>query len=60
MKELAAPALTRGIPMVVALNAGTRVQDTKNQNSKGKLGARLDFHFSARKANGQTKASGEL
>jgi len=40
MRELAAPALGRGIPNVVALNAGTRVRNTKNQNPKGKLGAR--------------------
>ena len=59
MKELAAPALGRGTPKIVAFNAGTQVRDAKTKTQKENSGHTLAFHFSARTANGQTIASGE-
>jgi len=59
-KEFAAPALGRGTPKVVAFNAGTQVRDAKIKTQKENSGHALAFHFSARTANGQTIASGEL
>jgi len=52
--------LARGIPQVVALNAGKRVRNAKIKTQKENSGPALAFHFSARTANGQTIASGEL
>jgi len=57
LKELAAPALARGIPEVVALNAGTRVRNTKIKTQNENSGHALAFHLSARAGNGQTIAS---